>query len=176
MVTNELNDTLPYNERPLTPETEAPQDSQTAEFEPSIEAPKEQTGVDTKPIRQQPIDSKKSFALPSLRRPKKVIPQVRDEVTLKIEHVLEDGLSDSFQRLSPIAQQEFKIKGEETAVKIRELLTSTHVKVKKILALILDWLKLLPGVNRFFLEQEAKIKADRIIEIIEQNPDKRIKL
>jgi hypothetical protein len=29
----------------------------------------------------------------------------------------------------------------------------------------LQWLKLLPGVNRFFLEQEAKIKTDRIIHL-----------
>jgi hypothetical protein len=35
--------------------------------------------------------------------------------------------------------------------------------VKKILALIRDWLKLIPGVNRFFLEQEAKIKTDKIL-------------
>ena len=76
---------------------------------------------------------------------------------------MEDGLNDSYQRLSPVAKQEFKLKGEQTASQIRELLKSAHVKVKKILRLILDWLRMLPGVNHFFLEQEAKIKTDKII-------------
>jgi hypothetical protein len=88
---------------------------------------------------------------------------VRDEVVLRIEKIMEDGVGDAFQRLSPTARQEFKIKGEQTALKIREILQSSHIKVKKIFQLILEWLKMLPGVNRFFLEQEAKIKTDHII-------------
>ena len=42
---------------------------------------------------------------------------------------------------------------------------ATTGKAKKIFQLILEWLKLLPGINRFFLEQEAKIKTDRIIHL-----------
>lgn len=102
-----------------------------------------------------------------LSKPKKhqpiVIPQVRDAVTRQVETIMEEGLKDAFQALTPIQKQEFKIKGEETSRKIRDLLRGAHIKVKKIFRLLLDWLKLLPGVNRFFLEQEAKIKADRII-------------
>jgi len=36
---------------------------------------------------------------------------------------------------------------------------------RKALGLIRDWLRIIPGVNRFFLEQEAKIKADKISDI-----------
>jgi len=102
-----------------------------------------------------------------LKRPKKqkptTIPQVRDEITVTVENIMSEGLKEAFQELSITEQQQFKIKGEETALKIRDLLKATHVKVKKIFQLILDWLKMLPGINRFFLEQEAKIKADKII-------------
>lgn len=91
------------------------------------------------------------------------IPQVRDEITVRIEKILEDGIGDAYNRLSPVAKQEFKLKGEQTARKIRDLLRSSHVKIKKIFRLILEWLKMLPGINKFFLEQEAKIKTDRII-------------
>ncbi len=76
---------------------------------------------------------------------------------------------DAFRELTPIQKQKFKIKGEETAWEIRKLLKATHVKIKKIFRLILEWLKMLPGVNRFFLEQEAKIKTDKIITLKEQN-------
>ncbi len=95
-------------------------------------------------------------------RPTMPLP-AKDAVMIKIEKIMEEGLNDSYQRLSPVAKQEFKLKGEQAASQIRELLKSAHVKVKKILRLILDWLRILPGINHFFLEQEAKIKTDKII-------------
>lgn len=101
-----------------------------------------------------------------LRRTKKkptVVPQIRDQVTIQIEKMMEDGLEEAFKELTPIEQQQFKIKGEETAWEIRQLLKQTHIQVKKIFRLILQWLKMLPGINHFFLEQEAKIKTDKII-------------
>ncbi|MFA6105301.1 MAG: hypothetical protein WC725_01725 [Patescibacteria group bacterium] len=92
-----------------------------------------------------------------------VLPPLRDPVAQKIEKILEENVGEAYSRLSPIAKEEFKIKGEITAKKIAELLSSTHVKVKKVFQLIMEWLKMLPGINRFFLEQEAKIKTDRIL-------------
>jgi hypothetical protein len=102
---------------------------------------------------------------PVIKRRPQMPPPVKDETIIKIEKILEEGMNDSFQRLSPVAQQEFKLKGEQTATQIRDLLKGTHVKVKKILRLILDWLRMLPGINHFFLEQEAKIKTDKIISL-----------
>lgn len=93
------------------------------------------------------------------------IPQVRDEITVRIEKIMEEGLGDAYSRLSPVAKQEFKIKGEETANKIRELLDNAKVKTKNIFRLIWEWLKMLPGINHFFLEQEAKIKTDKILSL-----------
>jgi len=97
-------------------------------------------------------------------------PTARDQVTLQVEKILEEDLKEQFEKMSPVAQQEFKLKGEEVAGSIRDMLRSAHVKAKKIFRLIVDWLSLLPGVNRFFLEQEAKIKTDKIIRI-KQNQD-----
>ncbi|MEA2065340.1 MAG: hypothetical protein U9O66_03560 [Patescibacteria group bacterium] len=83
----------------------------------------------------------------------------------KIENILSEGLEDAYVNLSARKQLEFKKNGEETAAKIFFILKSTKVKVKKIIRLIKEWLKMIPGVNRFFLEQEAKIKADKIMEM-----------
>ncbi len=102
----------------------------------------------------------------------KPIPQIQDEVLVKIEKILESGLADEYTKLSPITKQEFKIKGEETTAKIRELLQATHIKVKKIFYLIVEWLRILPGINKFFLEQEAKIKTDQIIELYKKQKEK----
>ncbi len=88
-----------------------------------------------------------------------------DPVTFQIEKIMEQGIGEAYQELTPIQKQQFKIKGEQTAKQIKQLLQTTHVKVKKIFRLLLDWLKLLPGINRFFLMQEAKIKTDQILSL-----------
>jgi hypothetical protein len=135
---------------------------------------KERTQIDSEKPKPKESASgadtglKKKIRLPGLRRNTPFVPPKPNDVTAKIEKVLEDGLGDSFSRLSPVAREEFKLKGEQTAFKIQELVKSTHVKAKKIFQLILEWLKILPGVNRFFLEQEAKIKTDRILMIKEK--------
>lgn len=95
------------------------------------------------------------------------IPLVKDEVTMRIEKVMEAGLEDSFRAMTPLQQQEFKIKGEETAWKIKQSLQKNKIRIREIFRLLLNWLKFLPGINKFFLEQEAKIKADKIISIKE---------
>lgn len=101
-----------------------------------------------------------------MHKPKKPTPQMpvlRDALSMQVEKIMEQGLADAYKALPPVKQQEFKLAGERTAYAIRELLKKTHVKIKKIFKLLFAWLRLLPGVNRYFLEQEAKIKADKIL-------------
>lgn len=87
----------------------------------------------------------------------------KDAYRMKIERVLENGLVEIYVSLSPEKRAAFKRKGEETATKIRVLLDRTKISFGKVLDLIRDWLKTIPRVNRYFLEQEAKIKTDRIV-------------
>ncbi|MFA7653736.1 MAG: hypothetical protein WCX97_01695 [Candidatus Magasanikbacteria bacterium] len=141
---------------PITPE----QPPKTMETEKAIET---DTSAGEQKYSQSTEKNKPKLRLPIFRKSAPPLPKVRDEITVKIEKIMSEDLLDVYQNLSPIARQEFKIKGEETASKIQELLQSTHVKVKKIFQLIVEWLKLLPGINRFFLEQEAKIKVDKIL-------------
>ena len=81
----------------------------------------------------------------------------------KVESMLEDGLGEMYLRMTPMEQQKFKIKGEETTNLIIRLMHEPRLKIKKIFELIRKWLKMIPGVNKFFLEQTAKIKTDKII-------------
>ncbi len=97
-----------------------------------------------------------------------IISEKQKERKKKIEKVLAKGLEDAYMSMTPEKKREFKTVGEQTAGKISELLEKGKVKVKKIIELIKKWLALIPGVNRFFLEQEAKIKADEIMRIKRQ--------
>lgn len=85
---------------------------------------------------------------------------------LAIEGVLEENLISMYTKMSSQQQQRFKSKGEEVTKKIFKMIyQETKINVNKIIRWIKEWLKLIPGINKYFLEQEAKIKADKIIEI-----------
>jgi len=107
---------------------------------------------------------KKSLSIPQKTKNSK-IPQVRDEITKQIEQIMEEGLADAFKELSVVEQQQFKMKGEEVALELRVQMTKTKVKMKKIFQLLFDWLRLLPGINKLYLRQEAKIKTDKIMNL-----------
>ncbi len=94
-----------------------------------------------------------------------VTPAAKSPELREIENILEEDLEEFYFELPPEKQKEFKQKGEETASKIEEMLRSVKVNAKKVVNLIKNWLKIIPGVNKFFLEQESKIKADKILKI-----------
>ncbi|MFH1564287.1 MAG: hypothetical protein ABIC82_00320 [bacterium] len=80
-----------------------------------------------------------------------------------IESILQEGLEEIYKTMDPVSQAQFKAQGEDTAKAINILLCKTKVKIKEIVDLIIKWLKLIPAVNKFFIEQEAKIKADKLM-------------
>lgn len=99
-----------------------------------------------------------------------------DRLTDEIEEILEEDLKDLYLSMPKEKQAEFKIKGEETMSLVNQLVRTAHVNAKKIFQLIRAWLKIIPGVNRFFLEQEAKIKTDKILLVSEEEKKRGSKL
>ena len=86
----------------------------------------------------------------------------------QIESILSNGLADLYIKMPAGKQQEFQLAGEQTARKINSLLDQAKVKIKEVIDLIRKWLLIIPGVNKFFLEQEAKIKADEVMRLKER--------
>jgi hypothetical protein len=88
----------------------------------------------------------------------------KDRMTAEVEAVLSEGLEEIYRQLSPDERAAFRRKGEETAKDIQALLLEAKVNVKKVFDAIRDWLKLLSDrANKFYLEQEAKIKMDKLL-------------
>ena len=83
----------------------------------------------------------------------------------EIDTYLSEGLSETFLAMPADKQKIFKTEAETTAKKINVLLDATKINISKIVKLIRRWLSLITGINKFFLDQEAKIKADKIIKI-----------
>ena len=96
----------------------------------------------------------------------------KDFVTKEVEAVMSKGMDKTFAELPPDLQLKFKSAGEEAAQKIRGFLSQAKQKAREILELIKSWLRLIPGVSRYFLEQEAKIKTDEILKIAEEENKK----
>ena|SRR3989344_8189442 len=90
---------------------------------------------------------------------------VKSEMRQRIEMVLEEDLRDAYFKMEPELQAKFKREGEQTAEKIEDLFARGKATAHKVFKLILSWLKLIPGMNKLFLKQEAKIKTDRIMGI-----------
>lgn len=91
------------------------------------------------------------------------VPVAKDQFLQDIELALSEGLEDIYRQLPPDRRKIFKTRGEKLAEEIRILLVAAKAEAKRIFQMIMDWLKTLPGVSRFYLEQEAKIKTDKIL-------------
>lgn len=130
------------------------------------ESPAEQVEIGSSSVERASAESVPVVAVP-IDSSSAVVPIIPESTPRHqvIESILSEGLEQTFLAMPQDVQQRFKERGEETAKKIDLALSSTKVQVGKILSLILSWLQMIPGVNRFFVEQEAKIKADKLFDL-----------
>jgi len=94
-----------------------------------------------------------------------IVMPIKDEITKKVEKILEEDLSETYFKMTPEAKKQFKEEGEKVASRIRELLDMTKYIAFEVVKLITDWLKFIPGANKYFVEQSAKIKTDKILRL-----------
>lgn len=163
---------LPSSEIPnLTPDQVAP----TVE-QPPISP--EQSAAETAFEKYKQVDEdhpeESPYVIKQAKPTKADIQQamVKSQQLQDIENLMTKDLGEVYQRLSPEDQQKFKAKGEEVAQEIDSLMQRAKLTAKRVLHLIRSWLKFLPGVNKFFLEQEAKIKAEEIVHYARRHRNK----
>lgn len=136
-----------------TPSTEI--NSENLDFSKTIETSLESQKID------QPTEFQKMQTTPIIVQAS--FDESERELSQKIENILENDLKELYINMPKEKQVEFKKKGEEITNKISILLKEVKIQAKKILNLIIEWLSLIPRINRVFLKQEAKIKTDKII-------------
>ncbi len=90
----------------------------------------------------------------------------------ELEVVLAEDVFD-FMKQAPAAQQIIiRQRGREVLDEIETMIKQTKINIRKIIKLILSWLKLLPITNKYFLEQAAKIKTEEILKIADMRRQK----
>ena len=125
------------------------------------------------PVETTPTDSSELVPMRGVSDSNLLVGSVQDitpmpapaksQLEKEIEDVLAEDLESLYWELSESERLVFKHKGEETASMVRLLLGEVNVRVQEIFRLIVEWLKLLPGISQFFVEQEAKIKTDKLL-------------
>lgn len=114
------------------------------------------------------IDAKKKVATPIVTPgPSALASNIsyEEKQVEAIENIMAEGMDQVFLKMNPTQQKKFKTEGEKTAKKINRLLMKAKLSAEKVVLLIRRWLSMVPRINRFFLEQEVKIKADKILKI-----------
>lgn len=91
------------------------------------------------------------------------IPESKTPERMEIESILSGGVSDLYKAMTPDQQQVFRLKGDETAKNIETMVHSLKATTRKVVGLIREWLQTIPGVNKYFVEQESKLKTDEIM-------------
>ncbi len=166
MVEGQIKEKLPIGQKPLKEaeiriETEKIPSPEIRETEGSI-LPKEKVGEAPAPAssRKIPFLQKKPVAPPPILN--------KSETFKQIESILSEGMEQAYQSLPDNLKEQFKQKGEEASSQIEIIISKAKIAVHKIVELIKNWLQVIPGVSRFFLEQETKIKTDKIMALAEK--------
>lgn len=125
---------------------------------PSVRVEKEARPVERAPVQKPAHPS----PTPALQQKKRIM---KSEERKEIEEILAEDLEEVYVSLPASARAKFRVEGEKAAGKIEILLKHTKLAIMEVIKVIREWLLVLPGVNRFFVEQEAKIKADKLIHL-----------
>jgi len=117
------------------------------------------------------LEDAPTSAVPATATAQPIAPAVeiqKDEVTIEVEKILEAGLGEYVPDMPEEARQRFLKKGGEVAAQLSVMVRTLNIHVSLVLKLLKEWLLTIPGVNKYFIEQEAKIKADKIIDLADQ--------
>lgn len=145
---------LPAQEAaPIQPEQAAEQESAAPKVAPQPQAP-----VEVLQRAQSSTGGQQSVAQ-----------DPRVGMLKQVEDLLAEGLMQLYMSLPEERRAAFKQKGEDVANKITDMILYGKARVKEVWKLIGEWLRLVPGVNKYYLEQEIKIKTDRIMTFAESS-------
>jgi len=149
---------ITQKERPVV----AKQESEFSEMLETFGAPKETESSAGEEKINEPVATAAQPAIPLPKNP---------NLTL-IENILSDNLKEAFLSLTPNEREGFKQEGERVAKIIWQMIETAKIQVQKIIDLLTSWLKRIPGLNKYFIEQESKLKTDKIIMLAKKHGTK----
>lgn len=175
-----MNQTSPLDKKNNQEISSSPSESEKEDLDkrpeserPGIERVEKEKAIEEErtPERKIRVEKRREGEIPKPAPPlvsAKPLSAVKSKTYQEIENILAENLWNVYQNMDEVHKRIFKQQGEEVASKIEKLISEIKIKVKEIFRLIKEWLEIIPKVNKFFLEQEAKIKTDKIVAIARQ--------
>lgn len=145
----------------MRPQEAAPETGRDFEVSEAGAAPKTESSP-----QQDAKEAQKALASALEEPAEAAIPQ--DRFQKEIEGVLSEGLLENYQKMTPDAQKAFQASGEKAAEEIRQELLLRKINGRKVHDKIKDWMKQVPNLNPFFIEQAAKIRTDKLMALVEE--------
>lgn len=164
---------LPPEATPEAAPEQSPEIPEVPEAAPEIPETSQEEVESTQEAKEQAAAEVSGEGPGSVPPPPPAPTPPKDPDLAAIEEVLAEDLVDIYVNLPENKKPAFKKKGEEVAAAVKQMVDSGKFQAKKILDLIREWLRMIPGINKFFLEQEAKIKADKIGDFVEAKNQER---
>lgn len=146
----------PIERRPEQPLTQPERESRESE------EPRE--GVELPPTREESAPAPVEPVRAPVAPPTVALPP-KSEMLQRVEKILEEDLAQVYFLMNAEEQSRFKEKGEETANAIESLLAQARASAVKLIQLLKAWFQLIPGVSKFFVERESKIKTDKLLRL-----------
>ena len=97
--------------------------------------------------------------------------RMQDDILIEVEKILEEDLGELVSNMNAKDREKFEKKGLEVSGQIAQMVRTFKLKMEKVVILIREWLQAIPGVNKYFLEQEAKIKSDKIMHLEQERKE-----
>ena len=165
-----MPDTIKTMETPpapvQTPESAAMPNQEAKEtLKPRETAPQAQEAKPNPSVAQHQGQPKAQDNHISQLKDRVATPHTKSERLIEIEKIMTNNLDQVYSKLDAQTQAMVKAEGEKTANKIETLIEQGTALAKGVLGLIRGWLNKIPGMNKFFLEQESKLKTDKIMAI-----------
>jgi len=148
---------------PAAPAPEQAKSPEAKDAEPRTEAAP--TGADVRVEAAEQAPAPRAAA--AAAKPE-AAPVEKDKYRVKVERILEENLWDLYFALPAGSREAFKAEGENAAAALRAAIETKKVKPRVVLSAVNKWLKTIPRVNPYFLEQEAKIKTDQVMNLVEE--------
>mgnify|MGYP000019879445 CR=1 FL=1 len=129
------------------------------------QAPEVEKGEDKEKIEKEQRESSALEEKKEVSPSAETLPQEQSKERVKeVEKVLEEDLEEVYTELGDKAKAELKSSGEELTQDINTMLERRNLDPNKLHKRIKKWLSQL-NTNKHFLDQEAKKKTDKILEL-----------
>ncbi len=89
----------------------------------------------------------------------------KDPAQEKIDKIFEANIADAFGELQPLQQEAFRVAAETAAASVRALLSAPKLEPAKIRESVAGILRLLPETNPWWVEYEAMLKTQALLEL-----------